>query len=485
MRSVAVLLVALAGVAFAADENEASFAAMTTYSMGGGCPSSCSGHGYCRADAKCFCFEGWLGFDCSKRECPSYPAWGVNGAILHKSVECSYRGVCDRASGSCKCFDGYEGSACERTTCPNDCSGHGKCRFISELSNNVATTWDVNRVQTCVCDGGYTGSDCSLRSCPYGNDPQTICTGQDYQVQQITITWPAAAGANSDGDLVLAFTDALGNTWNTEPITNVWRDPTNPTTVAGASAISSRVAAALKNLPNFVVDDVSVLTGPTSYTATADTAATPDTDTTLSILVTFSGANTPGNQNLLTCPSNNGCNTPGCSPKYNPLISVAATKPDSKVDLVTPVNLLTATGADGFASTGSLQITVTVQDGAFNVALVYNGGASTNLYSAPVAVPVEAQHGKYVDIGYGIQLKFACTTPGLSSTCPHTIGSTPAVYVWNIDTPSCSTAVVRQAGLDNENIECSGRGVCARDSGMCQCFAGYTGYACNTQNIIL
>jgi hypothetical protein len=86
---------------------------------------------------------------------------------LHKSVECSYRGVCDRASGSCKCFDGYEGSACERTTCPNDCSGHGKCRFISELSNNVATTWDVNRVQTCVCDGGYTGSDCSLRSCPY------------------------------------------------------------------------------------------------------------------------------------------------------------------------------------------------------------------------------------------------------------------------------------------------------------------------------
>lgn len=38
--------------------------------FGGGCPSSCSGHGYCTAPKteECSCYQGWGGGDCSIRE---------------------------------------------------------------------------------------------------------------------------------------------------------------------------------------------------------------------------------------------------------------------------------------------------------------------------------------------------------------------------------------------------------------------------------
>lgn len=37
----------------------------------------------------------------------------------------------------------------------------------------------------------------------------------------------------------------------------------------------------------------------------------------------------------------------------------------------------------------------------------------------------------------------------------------------------------------NENIMCSGRGDCDTDKGLCECFEGYTGQACEKQTIIL
>lgn len=92
----------------------------------------------------------------------------------HFYRECSNKGLCDRETGLCECFPGYEGSGCERTKCPNDCSGNGVCRTILESNRADAdgySAWDGEKTQVCECDAGWTGPHCGMRSCPKGADP--------------------------------------------------------------------------------------------------------------------------------------------------------------------------------------------------------------------------------------------------------------------------------------------------------------------------
>ena len=56
----------------------------------------------------------------------------------HYYMECSNRGLCDRKTGTCECFDGYSGASCQRQRCPNDCSGHGTCETVAELTSSAA-----------------------------------------------------------------------------------------------------------------------------------------------------------------------------------------------------------------------------------------------------------------------------------------------------------------------------------------------------------
>lgn len=89
-----------------------------------------------------------------------------------EDTECSGRGRCDKRTGVCQCYTGYTGSDGRGnrgvnadcgypflpiTSCPGvgiECSGHGTC------SGNPA--------YTCACYEGFTGGDCSLRTCPSG-----------------------------------------------------------------------------------------------------------------------------------------------------------------------------------------------------------------------------------------------------------------------------------------------------------------------------
>jgi len=106
------------------------------------CDNQCSGHGTCTKNGVCQCYDNWgLGLshdsgDCSDRICPYDFAWvdspDVKGRF-HKYAECSGQGLCARDTGLCQCFPGYGGKACQRTLCPNSCSGHGRCEYIQDL----------------------------------------------------------------------------------------------------------------------------------------------------------------------------------------------------------------------------------------------------------------------------------------------------------------------------------------------------------------
>lgn len=146
----------------------AALAVLGGNSVSAKCAGGCSGHGNCNEYDQCDCFPGWISGTCSYRQCPFGNAWadpimgdlnfdgdasagtsvkvqgsnaevnevwqGTQAGEAHFPAECSAKGVCNRGSGECECFPGYTGAACQRVECPDDCSGHGVCRTAGEIA---------------------------------------------------------------------------------------------------------------------------------------------------------------------------------------------------------------------------------------------------------------------------------------------------------------------------------------------------------------
>jgi hypothetical protein len=283
----------------------ASIAAFFAFSSAE-CPNACSAHGKCGPFDMCICFKNWMEADCSQRICQfnlahvdtpkgdldsssgklqmnqevtgTKPELVVSDSFLypygtteqfpdmtdsqfnrldntaHYYMECSNKGICDRATGTCGCFPGYEGSGCQRASCPvtsaGVCSGHGTCETISTLATvdngNIYKLWDEHATMGCLCDGGYSGADCSERICKYGADPLYFDDYANIRYANFTYEiYSSHNGAEVYGNYSIRFTDHYGEQWETRPI--------------AVNANCDEVTNALEALPNRAIPSRSVL----------------------------------------------------------------------------------------------------------------------------------------------------------------------------------------------------------------------------------
>ena len=65
---------------------------------------------------------------------------------------------------------------------------------------------------------------------------------------------------------------------------------------------------------------------------------------------------------------------------------------------------------------------------------------------------------------------------------PENVSETTRTSTFTIDRPAGACNVTETVKGTKESEECSGRGMCDRGSGMCSCFAGYSGAACAKQD---
>jgi hypothetical protein len=339
------------------------------------CPNMCSGHGTCGADELCSCFQDWgmadeqFG-DCSEQYCPSEIAFVDSPnqyGQFHGYMECSGKGICDRSSGECECFDGYTGKGCQRHTCPNDCSGHGTCEYIEEMTygttpgiywgaygaasdspGNVgydgiyktpkaftrtsSKMWDHHKSMACHCDAGWIDVDCSRRMCPKANDVMDERLNIDdtmlYQQQNITL-YSAGLTGNGTGSLIsdfygktfaLTFVSTLNETYSTVPIDIVDND---------VATLAKHIRLALLGLPNKVITDVNVVAKLGYEDRIGDFLSYL---AYLNIMVEFTGSSVMGPQNLLIVEADLCDN--GCTPKITGLSLASITPPNGQLSLV-------------------------------------------------------------------------------------------------------------------------------------------------------
>ena len=465
--------------------------------MGGSCPNACSGQGACRQNGHCVCFAGFEGYDCSMRTCPSAESWGEDQGVMHTMSECAGRGVCQRSTGTCSCFAGFEGSACERATCPNDCSGQGKCRTVGELpavQHAGYSGWELKRMQMCVCDGGYSGADCSQRHCPFGDDPETICSYSQRQIQRVTLdfrTDPTGTG-NPNVDLstdqfALIFTTVDGKNYTTPMIDNIWD---------GTPAAAASMANALRTLPEFAVMGVEIASKPTDAGSLK-----------VHYDLTFSGSTNTGNELLMSCPFNSvgstGCPAPGCRPKFTQLRILQASFTPTSVQL-SPNSVLQQprplgfSAADNTADTPNIfgvEITLVINKYFMpgSTAIVYTyqfvntkvygqtvdaSGENAAVTSVETPFPPPALRSN-IPGPYGVAFNFGDDVQ-LSIDFS---GNGPFTYEFGWRLPVCSVEVVQEAAVQFEKAECSNRGLCNRLTGQCECFTNYAGFSCSQQTV--
>jgi hypothetical protein len=234
-------------------------------------------------------------------------------------------------------------------------------------------------------------------------------------------------------------------------LVQMYSSTSGASTDTAATDSAAAVARVLTGLPNQAVPEISV-------------AMTSNALSLYAYTVTFTHAGNSGNQHSIVMNSE-GCNVDGCQPRY---------------DGVRTQHIVTASGITvASSSIAGTDIAVGISG------MTAGGGDVVTLYGANV-VPGESLKTSSV----------ATTTATLIGTA--TAASSGVVTMVVAKSSSDGSGVsdwttgegVKSATYEitrgtYEATECSSRGTCDRDSGMCECAPGYTGISCATQTIIM
>ena len=438
---------------------------------------------------------------------------------------------------------GYEGKACARLRCPNECSGHGTCEYIEDLSygevwsewvdsesqtsgmstSTVASfrnkakrfdykAWDRQKSRKCVCDAQWGDVDCSKRMCPYGTDvldtKDDTWMGLDAQkYQEQTILFAALSGdfaSLAEMTFALTFVSKLNETFTTTPIAfSAHLDFVD---------LENDIKNALLKLPNGVIDGVEVKADFIDQNETAKLVKTnlPDAkgkftwetgsyQLTLSSSGLSSGSLAVGQ--VVKCvvddPNtlSSSCGIP---------IGTTVTAINGNTITISAQTDLGKTAPVELEFTGISLYNVGVPIGPFpGVRGAYtdfslskpSGVDRPVLYSDDEDIENAANHRRRLGAVYRntalVTVKIRFTGPAVQGP-QHLLvvedyycgaGCSPKLTGLPLETRQTKkiwSAVVEITKSDFNSYECGRRGKCDYKTGLCSCFAGYIGDNCNT-----
>jgi hypothetical protein len=236
-------------------------------------------------------------------------------------------------------------------------------------------------------------------------------------------------------------------------------------TDAATSNSAKDVKRVLEELPNQVLADVAV-------------SMTSNSLGLYAYSVTFAGVRNSGDQNAVIM-NGKGCNVDGCQPRYTGVrtqTSLLAGQADIAAGTLTDTTELFLTEED-MSSTGGDEL-VTYQAGA-------NNGARFKIQSATDTVAT-FEHATATVVGSsltGILIlkaggEYSVASGGGTSSPSNVAGTTHRVHNFKSETYEITRGT-------KESTECSGRGNCDTETGLCECAEGYTGEACATQSVLV
>jgi len=459
----------------------------------------------------------------------------------HFYMECSNKGICDRNTGTCSCFDGYEGAGCQRTVCPSKCNGHGTCESLEEIASKAGGTlfgtttpvgkvkydlWDAKLRYGCRCDPWFFGPDCSKRTCKVGVDPLYRSNG--VPIYETFIFHGGSADPFAAAKIQLRMFDYYGESYVTKKI-DVTDEGANANTDA-AKLNAANIAAAIKELPNGTFKDVTC-EAVGSSTGTLKIKSAKVGAKGFAVICQFSS-----NPGVLRLPEVATTSTTGTFKVVN---TVLRGQDDdwhtAKLTKLAPNTLTTAAGV----STLTITASGTTASGAAATAITEIGAGPVLVKIDQYLLAVATVNAGSLVFGHPLDVTFSSTMSifdseltlaeaGSTVNADVNVGDDEITFlaahglkagdvivyhhqmftvrsvnglVVKIDRPFGGQLLDGTKGVATDKVykltepadkstkytyvsECSGRGLCGYDSGICSCFKGYTDDNCSRQNIL-